>query len=223
MPSVTRRVRAQTSKTHSEVEQALVGSMERLLETGRSFTAVSVEDLAREAGISRAYFYIHFRDKGELVQRLMKHVTFELIQAAGLWFKSPETANRGDLERAIRGIVEVYSRHRAAVLAIVETSAYDPDVAAGFREMMNFLVDQSRQATKRALQSGKGHPLLLPEVADVLTWMIERCCNQLLVGKDSIEHEKIVQAMIHVAWSSIHPPANAGLVPKKFRKKRTAT
>jgi AcrR family transcriptional regulator len=49
----------------------LLEAMERLLSQGQSFSALTVETLASEAGIARATFYLRFKDKSALVASLL--------------------------------------------------------------------------------------------------------------------------------------------------------
>lgn len=209
MPSITRRARARSPDTQAGVVEALVGAMERLIGQGHSFTALSVEQLAREAGIARSTFYLHFSDKGQLVHRLLQRIAEELSAAAGLWFAQPELTQREDLQAGIRSIVDVYERHHAVMTAVVETAAYDPEVAQLFHGMMDALVSESRRSLRRIQQSGKAHPDATPEVADVLTWMLERACYQLLKGRKPAQRERLAETLTHIAWTAMFAPGKA--------------
>ena len=61
------------------MEERLLAALERLLQDDANITAVPVERLAREAGISRATFYLHFRDKSDLIERLIYRVEQDVI------------------------------------------------------------------------------------------------------------------------------------------------
>lgn len=203
MSSITRRRRSKGPDTRSAVEDVIVGAMERLLAGGRNFTSVSVEELAQEAGISRSTFYMHFRDKAELVRRLMKHVTRELLEAAAVWLESPQVADRARLRAALRQVAEVYDKHRAIMLAVAETAAYDPDVAAMFRETMDRFAGDMRAALKRAQREGQADVKLTPEVADALVWMVERCCHQLLGVRKPAQRERMIDAFTVIVWNTM--------------------
>lgn len=204
MPSVTRRLRTRDPEIKAGVEDALLGAMERLLANGQSFTSVSVEQLASEAGIARSTFYLHFRDKGDLVQRLMLKVTQELVSAAGIWFEKPEMASPVEMRAALERIVNVYDQHRAVMSAVVETSTYDPNVAQVFHGMMHSLVGESRRTLERIRRSGRASPGLTPEIADILTWAVERACYQLMTGKERIENNRLVDSLLHICWNAIY-------------------
>lgn len=202
MRSVTRRTGERGRDRRAIMEDTLQQAMERLLEKGHSFTQVSVEQLAAEAGISRATFYLHFRDKGELVARLMARVTTQIIDAASLG--SPETVSYEELRKTVRAVVNAYRRHYAVMAAIVETAAYDEQVDALFQAMMEQLVDVNRRALQRLKQAKLKPADLPPQVADVITWAFERSCHQLLRGRKPAQVRAVVDSLTHIIWSAVY-------------------
>ncbi|MEU6203817.1 helix-turn-helix domain-containing protein, partial [Micromonospora musae] len=62
MPSITRR-RSGGSDRRLSVEAQILAATERLLAEGESFTELGVQRIAREAGVARSTFYMHFADK----------------------------------------------------------------------------------------------------------------------------------------------------------------
>jgi AcrR family transcriptional regulator len=204
MPSVTRRSKPREVLPASSVEEALVGAMERLVAGGRSFTAVSVDELAREAGIARSTFYLHFRDKGELVQSLMQRLMGEVLQAAAVWLARPVEATSEDLRAALAGMVAAYQQHRAVMHAMVETAAYDAEVSRMFHEKMDFMIGQTRLAIRRVQQAGRAQPGVTADVADVLVWALERNCHRLPADSKPAQVAKVVDALVHVVWRSIY-------------------
>src|SRR5689334_4756637 len=84
MPSVTRRASDGTNR-RAVVEAKILKATEQLLVGGASFTGLGVQRLAAEAGIPRSTFYLHFRDKTELLLRLIDTLAdgaFDLISSA---------------------------------------------------------------------------------------------------------------------------------------------
>ncbi|MCI1710868.1 MAG: TetR/AcrR family transcriptional regulator [Chiayiivirga sp.] len=205
MASVTRRTGARGQTQRTSVEERLQQAMERLLAKGQSYTQVSVEQLALEAGIARGTFYLHFRDKGELVARLMRRVADEIAVAATV--RTPETVTRDDLKASVKAVVTTYRRHYAVMAAIVETSAYDPQVQAQFRAMMRGLVEVNERAVQRLKRAGRLPAGLPSQVADVVTWAFERSCHQLIAGGRRTSLAALVESLTHVIWSSLYAPA----------------
>lgn len=203
MTSITRRRRSKGPDTRSAVEDAIIDAMTRLLTSGNTFTSVSVEDLAREAGIARSTFYMHFRDKGELVRRLMKRVTQELVGATNVWFEDEHPEQQTILYQSLKSVAQVYLKYQAIMLAVSETSAYDPDVSAMFKETMVHLMANTRAVLKRGQKAGWANPDTSPEVADALTWMVERCCLQLLTVQKPAQRERMIEALTHIVARSL--------------------
>lgn len=206
MVSVTRRTGARGKDRRLAVEDKLQQAMERLLEQGHSFTQVSVEQLAAEADIARATFYLHFRDKGELVARLMSRVTEEVVSATRA--ASPQTRARSELRRMIKAVVDVYRRHYAVMAAIVETAAYDAQVEQLFRQMMDTLIGVNRRLLQQMKQAGQ--PRSPPLVADVVTWAFERSCHQLVRNRKPAQVNALVDALTHVVWNAMYVPQDGG-------------
>ena len=134
MPRIASRPTRATRARHGEepkasIEDRLLEAMERLLGQGQRFAALSIEQLALEAGISRGTFYLHFRDKGELVARLMGQVTEALIQSTGTWLNNAESAQPRDLRAALVGVVRTFKQHQAILAAVSDIAPHDESVA----------------------------------------------------------------------------------------------
>lgn len=180
--------------------------MESLLEKGNAFGSLTVEQLAAEAGMARATFYLHFRDKGELVLRLMGQLTDEIIASAGVWFENAENADRRDIERALHGIVGTFRRHRAIVAAINDTAPYDPAVAALYQQMMDRLCDQSRRAIATVKKQGKAHAQATPDVGTILTWAVDLYCARFIDRYPGAALDELVKSLAHICASAIFAP-----------------
>ena len=86
MPSVTRKPQANRQERRELIERRLLAATDRLMGGGASFTELSVDRLATEAGISRASFYVYFEDKGHLLRRLTGQVFDDLADGARRWW-----------------------------------------------------------------------------------------------------------------------------------------
>jgi len=208
MRSVTRKARPDPTPDTTSTTDLVVSALEKLLNQGESFTALSIEQIAKNAGIARATFYLHFRNKGELVGQLMKRVGKEMRNAAKDSVADRTYPVREDFLQFMKNAIDVKYRHRAAIRAIVETASYDPDVAQVYQAFMEQMVGDTRQFIAKLQATGRAHPDVSLELADVLTWAAERCCNQLLKDGDSLAtRHKLAQSLTHVVWNSIAAPA----------------
>lgn len=220
MPSITRVSRNQRQDKRQQVEQALIRATETLLDSGCSYTELSVEQLAQQAGIARSTFYLHFADKSDLVRRLVTRVTEEFVAACGRWWGVADTASWDDLVAGLDAVLQVYNRHRAVVTALQETAAYDATIGAVFEEMLDSVLRQSRQAHDRIKASGKLREGVTRDVATALTLMVERSCFQLGRGAAPARRRQIAEAMALIVWNAMYaePPARTA-VPRKARKR----
>lgn len=153
MPPRPKRTRKRPSldldQDSPRVEDRLLVAIESLLESGQKFGALTVEQLAKEAGIGRATFYLHFRDKGELVRRLMRKLTAEVTESAGGWFRSGGDVDRRSMHFALHGIVGTFKKHQAVLAAVTDIAPFDPAVAEAHAQMMDELCKLSRKAVSR--------------------------------------------------------------------------
>jgi AcrR family transcriptional regulator len=201
MPS--RRSRTQPIADRPKVEDKLLQAMEKLLAEGGSFSSVSIEQLTAAAGLARATFYLHFRDKGELVTRLMGRVRQEIVASAGLWFQHAELAQREDMHKALRGILGVYQKHHVIIDAVVETAARDAAVAQLWRETMDALCAESRRAVLSLRQAGRAAEAATPLLADVLTWSVNHCALRYGRRLRGAQLEKLADTLTHICWNAI--------------------
>lgn len=204
MRSVTRRSPSSSQEQVSGAIEKIVDAFERLLARGESFTTISVEKLASEAGIVRATFYLHFRNKGELVGHLMKNVSKELRNAAMTALNQGGKFGRAEFQTFMRDAVEIHFKHRSAIRAMFEVSAYDPKVAQIYQEFWQTQAGDTRVVLERLKSKGRAHPQAVPEIADMLTWTAERSCTQMLEDADPIERRQEVADMLtHVVWNAL--------------------
>lgn len=206
MPTAARSMPARRSRSTAErpkIEDRLLLAMEQLLEQGHSFSAVSIEQLTGAAGLARATFYLHFRDKGELVTRLMQRVRDEIVASAGLWFEHAELARREDMRRALRGILGVYQKHHVIIDAVIETARTDTQVAQLWREVLDALCAESRGAVQHLRQAGRAHEAATPLLADVLTWSVNYCAMHYGPRLRGAALEKLTDTLTHVCWNAI--------------------
>jgi AcrR family transcriptional regulator len=199
MPSVTRRA---ADPRRLAAPARLIEGTERLLEAGTPYIGLSVEQLCSEAGVARSTFYVHFRDKGELVTRVAERMLEQLTAAAEAWWV-PE-ADRGELLAATRRLVGVYSRHRAVLAALAETAAYDAEL----RAVQEALVDRHARPRAELIEDGKRdgsvRALHTRETVVALVGMVQASCERL-AGDDPAELDRLAEAITAIAWHALYP------------------
>ena len=184
--------------------EALLSAAARLLEGGASISTLSVAQVVREAGMSRATFYLHFPDKQALVAALAEDL-FAWREYIGAEVLADPDLDRADLARMLGMIVDRWSEHRAALGALVEVAEYDEELGAAWRREMRRIADTAAiQLEERWRRIGRrdGDPRL---IAEVFTWMFERSCHQML--RSGTSPDALAEGLTAIIWSTISKPS----------------
>jgi AcrR family transcriptional regulator len=202
-PRSTRRTRDKHGGKKATVEERLLAAMERLLERGQKFGGLTVEQLTSEAGMSRGTFYLHFKDKGELVARLMSVVTDEIVQSAGAWLAYAEKPQRKDIEAALMGVSEAFKKHRTIIAALNDTAMSDPTVEALYLDMMATICARCRHSVNAARRDGVARPEANNDVADALSWIVMLYFGRFAPIREGAEFKRLARALTHICATAV--------------------
>jgi AcrR family transcriptional regulator len=205
MPSVTRKPQANRQERREQIERRLLDATERLMADGASFTELSVDRLATEAGISRASFYIYFEDKGDLLRRLAGQVFEDLAGAAERWWGVSRRRDPADVLACMTGIVAGYRRHQPLLVALNEMAAYDPQVGGAYRDILNAIAARMAVVIREGQNDGSIRRELSAETAaSTLTWMTERTCQQNLPGRPESYDPELAATLTQLVWGALY-------------------
>lgn len=169
---------ARVAETRQANREAIAAATLQLLEAGTAYADISVEQIVRQAGLSRPTFYKYFRDKRELILHLGGSLQEDVAAAADPWLQSGD----GDVRTALAAVLEGFRRHRGSLAALVEAATYDTEVNAFWHSF------HERFYVNAASRIRAGHPHLSPKRADArafaLVWMTERSMSEYLAGAD---------------------------------------
>ena len=204
-PSVTRKPQVTRQQRREHMERRLLDATERLMSEGASFTELSVDRLSTEAGISRASFYIYFEDKAHLLRGLARQVMGDLADDGQRWWGVAWRHDPADVRAAMAGIIASYRRHQAVLVALNEVAAYDPSVAATYRDL---LTDISKRLT-RVIEDGQADGSIRRELpaattANALTWMVERACHQTLPDTPREFDPELAATLAEIVWGALY-------------------
>ncbi|MCW2513460.1 MAG: TetR family transcriptional regulator [Mycobacterium sp.] len=205
MPSVTRKPQAKRQQRREQIEVQLLEATERLMADGASFTELSVDRLATEAGISRASFYIYFEDKGHLLRRLAGQVFDDLAGAADRWWSVSRRRDPADVLAAMTGLVASYRRHQPLLVALNEMAAYDAGVGTTYRDILTAIAARLAAVIEEGQRDGYIRPELSPlTAASTLTWMAERTCQQNLPGRPESYDAELAATLTQIVWGALY-------------------
>lgn len=202
---MTRKPPTGRQERREEIEQRLLDATERLMGDGASFTELSVDRLATEAGMSRASFYIYFEDKGHLLRRLAGRVFGELASGAERWWSVAHRLDPDDVRAAMAAIVASYRGHQPLLIALSEMAGYDPLVAATYRELLTEISGRVAQVIEDGQADGSiRRSLPATATASALTWMVERSCQQNLPGTAEDYDPELTAALTEIVWGALY-------------------
>jgi AcrR family transcriptional regulator len=199
---VTTKPQPARRRNRQEVEAAVRQALLRLLSQGTPFKKLTVDELARAAGLSRTAFYFYFPGKEQVLMSAATEVTAELYDRADTWWHGegpPEELVRAALE----GILQVYVEHAALLRAAVELTSYSQEFEDFYKGLLDRFVRATADHLKREQEAGRLRPLDSEVVAEALVWMAERC-NHVLI-KQGRSPEELVDAMTGVWVHALYP------------------
>jgi TetR/AcrR family transcriptional regulator, ethionamide resistance regulator len=187
-------------------EQARADVLRSALELAEDapFRDVTVDEIARAAGLSRSAFYTHFSDKHELLLAAVGEVADELHRMSDRWWRD-EGPPAERVRKSIEGVVSVYAEHASLLRVAIEVSTYDDEVRAFWMAIMGRFIETTAEHVRSEQRAGLISDLLEPRAtAEGLVWMIERCCY-IYLARGERSPEEVVIACAPVWTAALYP------------------
>jgi AcrR family transcriptional regulator len=188
-------------------ELAILATAERLLEQ-RRLADISVDDLAKGAGLSRPTFYFYFPSKDAVLLTLFERVIVEADSALEDMVANPPADLKALWRTGINVFVETFGSHRAVSLA-----ANAARTNADMRELWSRFMQKwvGHIATVIETERARGAaPVTLPahELSAALNLLNE---NVMLTSfaddRPSVPTENLLDTLVHIWVASIYGEA----------------
>lgn len=201
----TSRGRRATRPSGDERQQAILDTASRLIQQ-RSFADISVDDLAKGAGISRPTFYFYFASKEAVLLSLMD----PLIKRADTGFDNAMDTMPTDPHDAIRRGIEIFfssfGSHPATARAGAEAVNSSPEFRATWMGLMQKWISLTAALIDAERRRGAA-PETLPalDLATSLNLMNEKMMMATLAeDRPSVHHDRVVDTLTHIWLTSIY-------------------
>jgi AcrR family transcriptional regulator len=186
-------------------ERAILATAERLLET-RSFREISIDDLARGAGISRPTFYFYFPSKDAVLLTLLDRMVEEAAaMRERIADQLPDDA-AGRLRESLAAFYEIFGAHRAVALAAAEAGATNAEARALWAQIVEGWVSEV-SAEIEAERARGAAPAGLParDLAIALIQMNEKVFHEVF-AKDgpALAEDNVVDVLAAIWLSAIY-------------------
>jgi len=201
------RGRRSSRPTGDDREQAILATMARLLEQ-RSYREISVDDLARGAGLSRPTFYFYFRSKEavlvSLIEPLVERLTARFDEVAERLADDP----RAVVHEGIKAFFTAFNANRAIARAGTESLATSAEVRAVWSGFMQRWIEATAAVIEAERARGAA-PVTVPahDLATALNQMNERTMMAVLTGETpAVPEDELVETLTHIWVSAIYGP-----------------
>lgn len=188
-----------------ERERSILETAERLLED-RALSDISVDDLARGAGISRPTFYFYFASKEAVVLSLIEDMVQQAASRIGEALAELIDDPRAGLRKALEDFFEVFRARRAVIMAGIELRASSTEARALWTQVMEQRVDEVTAVIEGERARGvapDGPPAR--QLAIALLQMNERAQQATIAGEaPAIAEDEVVDVLLEVWLRAIY-------------------
>ena len=208
---MVQRGRRSTRVSGDERQDAILLTAEGLL-CERAFDEISIEDLARGAGISRPTFYFYFSSKDEVLLALLDRVITEVEHGVGALPRDFATDPAGAWTRSIGMFVEVFVAHRGVATAAIGARARNEAVRALWSKSMQSWADFSSDVIQSEQDRGAApQGVDARDLAVSLNLMNERVITAVLNQESPAIPESSALDVLSTIWiRSIYGSDNPG-------------
>ncbi|MBW0014196.1 TetR/AcrR family transcriptional regulator [Mycobacterium sp.] len=201
------RARRSPRPSGDDRELAILSTAERLL-AERPLTEISVDDLAKGAGLSRPTFYFYFPSKDAVLLTLFERVIVEADSALENMVANPPADRRALWRTGINVFVETFGAHRAVSLA-ADAARTNKDLGDLWSRFMQKWVGHITAVIEAERARGAA-PVTLPadHLSAALNLLNEKVMLTSFAGaRPSVPSEQLLDTLVHIWVNSVYGEA----------------
>jgi AcrR family transcriptional regulator len=200
----TSRGRRSARPSGDDRELAILTTAEQLLEQ-RPLADISVDDLAKGAGISRPTFYFYYPSKDAVLLTLFERVIVEADSALEHLIANPPAELNALWRIGINVFVETFGSHRAVSLA-ADSARTNSELRELWSRFMQKWVGHIAVVIEAERARGAA-PVTLPaaELSAALNLLNEKLMLSSFAGdRPSVPQERLLETLVHIWMASIY-------------------
>jgi AcrR family transcriptional regulator len=198
------RPRGRKRELQGDVRQRqLIAALVDLLNDGASFVDLSIEDIAKRAGITRPGFYFYFTSKEEALAAATTAIQQQQYEAARVFLDGDSDDPLRELELCLLAVTRIRFAHRPIFRAISDAAAVDQQAWRALHDLVEAYVPP---ISSRILRIRRDRGLSLStaeaeEMARALVWSNERNLYRATVeGYSETKWNEVVKTLIAI-WT----------------------
>jgi len=202
-----------TPARESAGERSRAQTRERLLAAGlalfaeRGLHGVTSHDVAARAGVAAGTFYLHFKDKRELL-RVIAAETIALLRERLDHATRPARDARAGVEAFSEALLSFADEHREHVRILFSR---DGDAAAVQADVLSELAASIAQARRQRIAAGELSAELDPDVlSQALVGMLARVVAWWVEDPTRASRNTVARTLSRIQLSGTHPRPRSG-------------
>jgi AcrR family transcriptional regulator len=205
--SGVRREHGRRQRKRDETRNDLLHAMQTILESGETFSQISVERLTAETGMSRTRFYMYFEDLGDLLYSAYAQIVDEGKQIVAKWWDDDGPIERDRMRRILGELVRYRAKHIMVARAMHACVVTDPNARGSVDALKRESFSELRAAIEAAQRAGSVDGGLDPvAIADWLGCLLERGVDQLVQDVRPTHLRKIAESLTTIVWNTLYGP-----------------
>jgi AcrR family transcriptional regulator len=168
----------------------------------KGYANASIEEIATEAGASRATFYLHFSSKVEVVRALMGPL---MDYAMSHYERLPSMAEPAwsDIRAWLADFIGLWEEHGAEIGMVQQAAAIEPEISEAIMDTINRTTDLLAPWVAACAGIDRDEAVL-----KVTLWIleVERTAYFWKIRQIPFERESVLDALADSVWASLRPP-----------------
>jgi AcrR family transcriptional regulator len=181
--------------------ERLAASAARVIDR-KGYANASIEEIAGEAGASRATFYLHFSSKVEVVRALMGHLEDDAMTK---YERLPSMAEPtwSDIRGWLADFIGIWEEHGAEIGTVQQAAAIEPEIGEAIMDAIDQVTDVLAPWLAACAGIDRDEAVL-----KVTLWIleVERTAYFWKIRQIPFERESVLDALADSVWSSLQPP-----------------
>jgi len=195
-PATTAQARSGARRRMATQARA-VEAARGLLAAGEPYATLSMAQIARAAGLSRATLYLHFDDKREIIATIA-HDIVEQRFALGAEALADPRIDRETVGAIVTDMTARWVSDAPLLSAIITLAEQDEDVRRIWVDAIHEVGAMGAELMRRHWADGPSGAADPDTIGQVLAWMFERSAHQL--ARDPSRHAAVADAVAEVVW-----------------------
>ena len=200
-------------RSREEAEGEILGAAAQLLRD-HPLHEVSVSAIMEQTTLSRKSFYVYFRDRYELLARLVERLRADADATMDAFAGDPGSAGAEPEtgRAALAAAARLYAEHGDLLRTLAEAAAHDESAARAWAEFVEPSHTAVTRRVRDEMRAGRIQGIAPEPTVRALVAMNRACFFQELVGKPDADVDRLVDVLYEIWSRALYAPP--GLRPR---------